>query len=80
MIMKANILVKSNVWIDKERPQSEWPHVSADHIPGDLMIEFLGTQDKRVLNTKMTPKQIEEYLAYRFFLFHGQKGLAYINK
>ncbi len=77
MNMTANVLVKSNVWIDKDRPQCEWPHVAADHIPGDVMIEFLGTRDKRTLTARMTPKQMEEYLAYRFFLFHGQDGLAY---
>src|ERR1039457_6092248 len=80
MNKNANILVKSNVWIDKARPQNELPYVAADHIPGDLMVEFLGTRDKRVLNTQMTPKQRDEYLAYRFFLFHGQTGLAYADR
>ena len=80
MNKNANILVKSNVWIDKARPQNELPYVAADHIPGDLMVEFLGTRDKRVLNTQMTHKQRDEYLAYRFFLFHGQTGLAYADR
>jgi hypothetical protein len=80
MNKNANILVKSNVWIDKDQPQNEWPHVAASHIPGDLMVEFLGTRDKRVLNMQMTPKQTDEYLAYRFFLFHGQEGLAFRDR
>jgi hypothetical protein len=72
--------VKSNVWIDKDHPQNEWPHVAADYIPGDLMIEFLGTRDKQVIRKRMTQKQSDEYLAYRFFLFHGQTGLAYLER
>lgn len=77
MNMTSNVLVKSNIWIDKDRPHTQWSYVAADHIPGDLMVEFLGTRDKRTLNSQMTPKQIKEYLAYRFFLHHGQSGLAF---
>jgi hypothetical protein len=80
MKKNANILVKSNVWINKNQLHNDWPHTATDHIPGDVMVEFVGTRDKRALNAKMTPKQIDEYLAYRFFLFHGQTGLAFKDK
>jgi hypothetical protein len=80
MNKNANISVKSNVWIDKDRPLDEMPHAAAAHIPGDVMVEFIGTRDKRWLKTQMTRKQLDEYLVYRFFLFHGQTGLAYKDR
>lgn len=80
MSMKPNILVKSNVWIDRWHSGNEWPHSAADHIPGDLMVEFLGTRDKRTLESSMTREQNNEYLAYRFFLYHGQSGLAFRDR
>jgi len=78
--MTSNILVKSNIWIDKQRPESELPYAAAQHIPGDLMVEFLGTRDKRVLQTRLTGRQMEEYLAYRYFLYRGQSGLAFLDR
>ena len=78
--MTSNIIVKSNVWIDKQSPDNKWPHAAAQHIPGDLMVEFLGTRDLRVLQTELTARQMEEYLAYRFFLYRGQSGLAFRDR
>jgi len=78
--MNPNILTKSNVWIASNHPEHTSPHEAANHIPGDLMVEFLGTRDKRMLESRMTRKQMDEYLAYRFFLFRGQDGLAFRDR
>jgi hypothetical protein len=78
--MNANILVKSNVWIDKGSPHNSWPHPASAWIPGDLMVEFVGSRDKRLLKTALTERQMAEYLAYRFFLYHGQTGLAFRDR
>jgi hypothetical protein len=58
-------------------PHRQSPNSAAAWIPGDLMVEFVGTRDKRWLSRTLTPRQMEEYLAYRFFLRYGQSGLAF---
>ncbi len=75
--MNPNIQVKSNVWINKDSPNETWAHEAARWIPGDLMVEFIGTRDKLWLERGLTKKQMDEYLAYRFFLYRGQEGLAF---
>jgi len=77
--MKPNILVKSNIWTGPEG-STVAAALAAVHIPGDLMVEFLRTRDKRALEIRLTPRQMEEYTAYRFFLYRGQTGLAFEDR
>ena len=74
---KANIAVKANVWCNPlERDPGAIPYCLQEILPGDLLIEFLGTLDVRTLDQEMTPEQQREFQQSRFFQRHGQEGEA----
>lgn len=72
-----NITLKSNIWLAPGRPNDTPLGYAEDHIPGDLMVEILGTRDSRLIDTRLTPRQRRQYLYCRFFAYHGMNGLAY---
>lgn len=85
-----NLSVKSNIWIECTSPaftrEQAAKHVyeARKYIPGDLMIEFfqqefplMNPRSTDLVKKEMTEQQRQEYLAYRFFLHHGQVGLAF---
>ena len=75
---KPNIAVKANVWCDPELSDAEAvPYFLQDKLPGDLLIEFLGTRDVRVTRNELTREQHREYEQSRFFQRHGQEGLSF---
>lgn len=78
-LLKSTVRVASNVWIDVEMPHNPYPAAAARHMPGDLRVEMLdvNTRDADVLRLRLTDRQMEEFLAYRHFLHHGQTGLAF---
>jgi hypothetical protein len=75
---KPNIAVKANIWCDPQQldPKAV-PYFVRDQIPGDLLIEFLGTRDVRVIERELTREQYLEFKQTRFFQRHGQEGLAF---
>jgi len=80
----SNIAIRSNIWIDSEQPDRTTQWQASKQIPGDLMIDFLASEnplcnprEQRVINSSLTPKQIEEYHIRKFFLNHGECGAAY---
>ncbi len=75
----SDIYIASNMWTRPDG-QEPTPYEAAKFVPGDLMVELVGTRDKRVLATALTRKQDEEYRIYRFFLHHGQSGLAFDSR
>ena len=73
-----NIAVKSNVWCDPQQPDTEGaPYFLEAVLPGDLLVEFLGTRDVRTIRAQLTPRQCVEYEQSRFFQQHGQEGIAF---
>lgn len=74
----ANIAVKPNIWCDPEvRNPDDNPYFLKPTIPGDLLVQFLGTRDVRVTRRELTERQLVEYGQSRFFQNHGQEGLAF---
>jgi hypothetical protein len=73
----TNISIKANIWTDEYSQSVDNPQAIQHAIPGDLMVEMLGTRDLRILRQKMSDKQLEEYRHCRFFQFHGETGMAY---
>lgn len=80
--MKSNLSLRSNIWINVEWPDTTFPAEAVNHMPGDLRIELddIGCRHRNVVEQRLTPKQLEEFLAYRFFLPHGQHGLAFDDR
>lgn len=75
---KPNIAVKANIWCDPNQVQvDDVPYHLQEIVPGDLLVEFLGTRDARITRSQLTPEQHEEYLQARFFQRYGQHGLAF---
>ena len=75
---KPNIAVKANIWCDpRQRDPEAVPYFVRDQIPGDLLIEFLGTRDVRIIERELTREQYLEFKQSRFFQRHGQEGLAF---
>jgi len=73
-----NIAVKPNIWCELARTHTEdAPYFLQEIIPGDLLVEFLGTRDLRATRSQLTRDQHREFEQSRFFQPHGQKGLAY---
>jgi hypothetical protein len=76
--MNSNIAIKANIWCDPEQNDPEGtPYFLKPMLPGDLLVEILGTRDVRNLDRELTPKQREEYEQSRFFQRHGQSGIAF---
>jgi hypothetical protein len=74
----SNIAVKANIWCDKEQKNGKAvPYFLEDIIPGDLLVEFIGTRDSRIIAERLTSTQRHEYEQSRFFQNHGQEGLAF---
>ena len=73
-----NIAIKANIWCvaDQTDPEAV-PYFLQPIIPGDLLVEFLGTRDTRITRRELTPTQHCEYEQSRFFQQHGQEGLAF---
>ena len=78
MPIVSNIAVKPNIWCAPMIYETvESPEFLAPFIPGDLLVHFLGSRDVRVIERKLTARQLIEYKQARFFQSHGQKGLAF---
>jgi len=77
MTPPSNLTVISNLWIDPDMPDTTTSWSAQHQIPGDLMVEFLGTRDTRELRDRMSLRQYREYCERRFFFQHGESGLAY---
>ncbi|MEO2044237.1 MAG: hypothetical protein ABGX43_06515 [Nitrospinaceae bacterium] len=76
--MKSNIAIKSNIWCDREYSDpNAIPYFIQSFLPGDFLVEILGTRDCRTLNRELTAIQREEYGQSRFFQNHGQSGIAF---
>lgn len=75
---KSNVTVKPNVWCDGNQTDEDVvPYFLEGILPGDLLVEFLGTRDERTIRSKLSPRQQFEYRQSRFFQRHGQEGLAF---
>jgi|688.fasta_scaffold515157_2 hypothetical protein len=77
---KPNIAVKANIWCDPRVPDTDsppLPYFLQEKLPGDLLIEFLGTREVRITRSELTSEQHREYEQSRFFQGHGQEGLAF---
>lgn len=73
-----NIAVKPNIWCDPVQIHTEEsPYFLQEIIPGDLLVEFLGTRDVRTTRNQLTRDQHREFEQSRFFQSHGQEGLAF---
>ncbi len=77
--MKSNLVIISNLWIDTDRPDATTAWSCQEAIPGDLMVQFVGSRDVREINSALTTKQLREYKERRFFRFHGESGTAFEN-
>lgn len=77
--MNSNLAIVSNLWIDVEVPDRTTPWSCEAAIPGDFMVDLLGTRDVRTLKYRLTPKQLREYQERRFFCFHGERGVAFTS-
>lgn len=86
---RPNIVVKSNVWIDKLSPATNFYSASypgnlsqvQKQIPGDYMIDFIKFENPmedptnvHTIRNRLTQKQRAEFIAYRFFLMGGSTG------
>ncbi len=79
-VSKPNIAIKANIWSNREERDSKTPsppYFLQEKIPGDLLIEFMGTRDVREIERELTPEQYLEYQQARFFQRHGQEGIAF---
>ena len=77
---KPNIAVKANIWCNPQEGDSDSPpppYFLQETLPGDLLIEFLGTREVRITRTELTSEQHREYEQSRFFQGYGQEGLAF---
>jgi hypothetical protein len=75
---QSNVGVKANIWCDLAHQDIEHPpYFLQDILPGDLLVELVGTRDVRVTRRRLTPEQHYEYEQSRFFQKHGQEGLAF---
>jgi hypothetical protein len=75
---KPNIAVKANIWCDpNQKDPGEDPYFLQEILPGDLLVELLGSRDVRVTRDKLTKRQHEEYEQSRFFQYHGQEWLSF---
>jgi hypothetical protein len=78
MTLRSNISVSPNVWCDPDHNDlTSMPVGLESIIPGDLLVEFLGTREKVILERTLTRTQLSEYLQCRFFRPHGQEGIAF---
>ncbi len=68
--IRSNLEVASNVWT-KPDGQATTAWEAAEHVPGDLRAKIQSSNDKRVLEAVLNDKQMEEFLAYKFFLTFG---------
>ena len=76
--MTPNISIKANIWsVAEQADESAVPYFLQPIIPGDLLVEFLGTRDTRTTRRELTASQHREYEQSRFFQHHGQEGLAF---
>jgi len=75
--MKSNLSIVSNLWIYSEDPESTTTWSCQAQIPGDLMVNLVGSRDVRILADKLTRKQMREYKDRRFFFAHGGSGVAF---
>lgn len=81
----ANVAIKPNVWcqcaehVDEEGDQDDStpPFFLKQFVPGDLLVELLGTRDKRTLESELNERQLYEYRQSRFFQNKGQLGIAF---
>ena len=81
---QSNIAIRSNIWIDPDSPDRTSCWMAEKQIPGDLMVEFLASEnplsnprEKQVLQSRLTATQLDEYHVRRFFLNQGEVGAAY---
>lgn len=73
-----NIAIKANICCDADQTNSDAvPYFLQRIIPGDLLVEFLGTRDTRITRRELTAIQHREYEQSRFFQQHGQEGVAF---
>ena len=73
-----NIAVKANIWCVADQTDADAvPYFLQPIIPGDLLVEFLGTRDTRITRRELTATQHREYEQSRFFQQHGQVGRAF---
>lgn len=68
--VESNLEVAANVWA-KIDGQEVTPWEAAEQVPGDLRAKIAGTEDKRVIEPQLNKKQMEEFIAYKFFLTYG---------
>lgn len=77
-IPTPNIAIKANIWCNADQTDADAvPYFLQSIIPGDLLIEFIGTRDTRTTRRELTPLQHREYEQSRFFQQHGQVGRAF---
>ena len=73
-----NIAIKANIWCVADQTDTDAvPYFLQSIIPGDLLVELLGTRDTRTTRRELTTIQHREYEQSRFFQQHGQEGLAF---
>jgi hypothetical protein len=84
MSTPTNIKILSNVWIDSDNPTDTQRFLVYEQVPGDLMVDFIAAEnplqnprDTQVLGSRLTARQMEEYLVRRFFLNIGEEGAAF---
>jgi len=80
----SNIHIKANIWTSEaydcgKNPPTGLPYEVEKLIPGDLMVDVLG-RDRRKLDHRLTQRQRDEYEHYRFFAPHGQEGQAFDDR
>ena len=74
-----NIAVKANIWCYVDQTDVDAvPYFLQPIIPGDLLIEFIGTRDTRTTRRELTHVQQREDEQSRFFQQHGQEGIAFM--
>ncbi len=75
---KPNIAVKANIWCEPQQLDPDAPpYFLQEKIPGDLLVEFIGTRDVRTTRAVLTRQQHLEFEQSRFFQQHGQEGVAF---
>jgi hypothetical protein len=73
-----NIAVKPNIWCSPNiQHEVDSPDFLQPVLPGDLLVEFLGTRDNRIVERELSRRQLLEFKQSRFFQHHGQTGLSF---
>lgn len=84
---EPNIDVESNIWIYTDDPTglANNFHEASKEMPGDLAIHLIvGSTDSReikkaILSKKLTGRQYDEFISYKFFLPFNHLENQWIN-